>query len=266
MRTRLSVELQAHARRLFEQTDQPGTEIAADCGVDESTIRRLAEREGWVRFVAPPRDLPPVAKLLAEVEALEASLSDRHPEVRGLWAEPRRIDAKLSQESAVALRGAQERAPQGDGEKTPPTPDPSPPLVSLVGGGEKEESGAALSSAAPSSDADEQDTKQRIAEFEQTVMGYVREFDAERKNGRLLPTERLAVARAINTLTDTFNKLQRMRANLPGSIHDDHAYDMPADLDAFRDDLARQIEAFMESRPDEDDAKDDSAAQTGDVS
>lgn len=72
MRTRLSAALQAHARRQFEETDRYVTDIALDCGVDESVLRRMALREGWERYVPPPRDLPPVAKLLAEVEALEA--------------------------------------------------------------------------------------------------------------------------------------------------------------------------------------------------
>jgi hypothetical protein len=71
MRTRLSAELHDHARRLYETTAQYASHIALDCDVDESVIRRMAEREGWVRFVAPPRDLPPVAKLLAQVEDLE---------------------------------------------------------------------------------------------------------------------------------------------------------------------------------------------------
>src|SRR5665647_1460435 len=74
MRLRMSPELQAHARRLYEETDQFVTDIALYVGVNESVVRRMAEREGWVRYVAPPRDLPPVGKLLAEVEALDCLL------------------------------------------------------------------------------------------------------------------------------------------------------------------------------------------------
>ena len=79
MRTRMSPELQAHVQRLYEETDQPVCQIALDVGVNESVIRRMGPREGWVRFEAPPRDLPPVAKLLAEVEELAgASKADGH--------------------------------------------------------------------------------------------------------------------------------------------------------------------------------------------
>ena len=68
MRTRMSPELQAHVQRLYEETDQPVCQIALDVGVNESVIRRMGPREGWVRFEAPPRDLPPVATLLATRE------------------------------------------------------------------------------------------------------------------------------------------------------------------------------------------------------
>lgn len=222
MRTRLSGELQAYARRLFTETDQPGTEIAVDCGVDESVIRRMAKREGWVRFVAPPRDLPPVAKLLAEVEELEVSLT-KAPSIPTVT----------------------------------PTPNPSP-----QGGGEKEESAAASSSAASVANVDEQDSEQRIETLTQAVMGYVREFDALRKNGKLLAKQHLATARAISILTEAFNRLQRLRAALPGSIDHDSYADAPADLDAFRDELARRIDAFIASRTDAGTGGEDDAART----
>jgi hypothetical protein len=219
MRTRLSAELQEHARRLFTETDQPGTEIAADCGVDESVVRRMALREGWVRFVAPPRDLPPVAKLLAEVEKLEASL-----------------------------------APQGDGGGGADGPSPPPSFE-----------GGLRPPFQDDGDRAQPDVQKDIAEFEHAVMGYVREFDALRKNGMLLPTQHLATARAINTLTDAFNKLQRMRAALSGPIHDNAvSADTPADLDEFRDELARRIRAFVASRAGPRDADGDSGPATVD--
>ncbi len=107
MRTRLSEELHAYARRQFEQTDQCVSDIALDVGVDESVIRRMAKREEWVRYVAPPRALSPVAKLLAQVEELEVSVK-----------------------AAPILLSLQQ-------EKLPPTPDPSPPLATLAGRGEE---------------------------------------------------------------------------------------------------------------------------------
>jgi transposase-like protein len=191
MRTRMSPELQAHVRRLYEETDQPVCQIALDVGVNESVIRRMGPREGWVRFEAPPRDLPPVAKLLAQVEELEKA-------------------------GAV-----QERARQDDGE-------------------------------APQDDGDSNGAtrEENIARFTQVVMAHLDEFEAMRRDGKLLPTHHLATARAISILTEAFNRLARLRAALPGTIHDDLAADMPADLDAFREELAQRIETFLASRTD----------------
>jgi hypothetical protein len=80
-------------------------------------------------------------------------------------------------------------------------------------------------------------------------MAHADEFEALRRNGKLTAKDHLATARAISILTDAFNRLQRQRAGLPGSIHDDvAAAEMPTDLDAFRDQLARRIDAFIASR------------------
>ena len=251
-RTRMTPELQAHVKRLYEETDQPVCQIALDVGVNESVIRRMGPREGWVRYVAPPRDLPPLATLLAEVEALESSdVPDRHPEVLA-DGEPRRMagttgavahgcrvyptcDLEMPKPAKRTWDGAQALAPQGDGETAEddgqadpqasptPTPDPSP-----QGGGEKEDN---------------------IARFIRIVRAHLDEFEAVRRDGKLLPKHHLQTARAISILTEAFNRLQRLRASSNGPIHDDLS-DMPADLDAYRLELARQIDAFIASRTD----------------
>jgi hypothetical protein len=64
-------------------------------------------------------------------------------------------------------------------------------------------------------------------------------------------------ARTLSVLTQTLQNLQRLRAATAspqshiGSNDDD---DMPADLDEFRRDLARRIDAFVASRTDGGDA------------
>jgi len=50
-------------------------------------------------------------------------------------------------------------------------------------------------------------------------------------------------ARTLGRLTDTLHKLQQMRCRITGSGSDDD--DIPADIDEFRRDLARRIEAFV---------------------
>jgi hypothetical protein len=62
-------------------------------------------------------------------------------------------------------------------------------------------------------------------------------------------------ARTLATLTQTLHTLQRMRAGLPTeheSYNDDiaRARDLPRDIDEFRRDLARRIDAFVASRTD----------------
>lgn len=70
-------ELLAYMRQRFEQTEDTVVDIAADLGIHANTVRNIARREGWVRFVRPPQDLPSAMKLLAEAEAM-----DRHLELQ----------------------------------------------------------------------------------------------------------------------------------------------------------------------------------------
>ena len=53
-------------------------------------------------------------------------------------------------------------------------------------------------------------------------------------------------ARTLASLTETLQKLQRMQPT-PASTGPDDA-DMPADIDEFRNELARRIEEFVASR------------------
>lgn len=66
------------------------------------------------------------------------------------------------------------------------------------------------------------------------------------------PQSRLAAertARTLSILTDTLQKLQRLQCAVPVNGPD---YDMPADIDEFRRDLARRIEEMAASWPDDD--------------
>lgn len=63
-------EVLADCRRRYEQTSEGPTAIARDVGVEETTIRRLARRERWVKFSPPPRALSPALQLQRRAEAL----------------------------------------------------------------------------------------------------------------------------------------------------------------------------------------------------
>jgi transposase-like protein len=58
-------------------------------------------------------------------------------------------------------------------------------------------------------------------------------------------------ARTLASLTDTLNKIKRLRSPdgfAENDIHSDDYDDLPADIDGFRRGLARRIRVFMESR------------------
>jgi hypothetical protein len=288
MRAKLTPELHDHARRKYETTGEFICNIALDCGVDESTIRRMAKREEWVKYVAPPRDLPPVAKLLAQVEELEASVKAA-PVLLSLQQEKLRPTPDPTPPLAALAGGGEEKAAPGlslpprsggeggsgarerDGvgwgeassssqtiseskEMLPPTDSrcsasafsfgstaaegrlcPSPPRAAHAGGGEQE----AL--------VQRGEKEENITRFIRVVMAHLDEFEAMRRDGKLMPAHHLATARAISILTEAFNKLQRLRAAQPGQNHDDIA-DMPADLDEYRLELTRRIREFLRSR------------------
>ncbi|HEY1473372.1 MAG TPA: hypothetical protein VGF53_04755 [Pseudolabrys sp.] len=76
----------------------------------------------------------------------------------------------------------------------------------------------------------------------------LRSIDAER------------TARTLSVLTETHSKLRRLRLAAAPQAGSDHDDDLPADLDAFRIDLARRIDAFVASRTKPDDAARDAGA------
>jgi hypothetical protein len=69
-------EALAEGRRRYEQTDEMITSIAAALGTSRRTLQRLASEEGWVRYVAPPHELSPAARLEAQAGALAESAHD----------------------------------------------------------------------------------------------------------------------------------------------------------------------------------------------
>jgi transposase-like protein len=79
-RRRYTPALKADGKRRYEQTDEQASLIAADFGIHPGSFWRLAKREGWVRYVPPPRDISSAAKLQVQAEALEQAL---HPPLEG---------------------------------------------------------------------------------------------------------------------------------------------------------------------------------------
>jgi hypothetical protein len=134
-----------------------------------------------------------------------------------------------------------------------PHPDP------LAAGGEK----GRTESAAPAA----QDLA-AIDRLEQAVLRELATVETMRASlGKepLRPMDAERTARTLSVLAETLSKLRRQRLAAAPQAGSDHDNDMPADIDAFRLDLARRIEAFLASRPDEGDAGADAARPVAEV-
>jgi hypothetical protein len=189
-------ELKAHARFRFEQTPESAYSIAADLGMHHTSLKRLAQREGWVRHNPPPvRDITGVMRLADEVEAL-----------------------------------------------TSVTPTPTLPLA---GGGSQ------TAFAAPPSHENAAPDTSAIDRLEAAVLmelSVVERMRVALGPEPLRPFDAQITARTLSSLTETLSKLRRLRlASAPPARTADFD-DIPEDIDEFRFELARRIEAFVASR------------------
>jgi hypothetical protein len=90
-----------------------------------------------------------------------------------------------------------------------------------------------------------------IARLRRAVINELTAVETLRDRLKNEPQSRIAAertARTLSILTHTLQKLQRLQCAVPANGPD---YDMPADIDAFRDELARRIDEMVASRSDE---------------
>jgi|SRR5215831_341173 len=251
-RLNITPDLKADVRRRYETTAEKLATMAADCGCCGETVRAMAKREGWVRFEPPPRDLSPAAKLRMKAEALSeqggASLS--LPPRSGGEGRPPELAPQAQADGVGGVESLQE----------PPTPDPSPPRAARAGGGEKKE---AAGQETPASESTDSDPAVIAAHLLREVSGFLDDIRAARqrmKREGYAKHELQKMSRVIADCSASLARLQTVsqRAAAAGNAQQtdpetaqETLYDdVPADLDAFRDALARRIEAFLASRPD----------------
>jgi hypothetical protein len=92
------------------------------------------------------------------------------------------------------------------------------------------------------------DTVARLYRAVMDELVAVETLRAQLKHEPKSPQDAERTARTLSSLTETLQKLQRLQCAVPQSgPHDD---DIPADIDEFRTELARRIEAFVASRSD----------------
>jgi hypothetical protein len=196
-----------------EETDRSLPSIAAEHEIGLRTLQRMIVREGWKRrSERPPRDLPPMLAVLNEARALLAvGASDRHGDREGS---------------------------DRDNDRSPLPTTPC------------DDVGAGLKPAATD------DRFSKIDRIERLVERHLAAEEAARVQLGTLPGTRAEAERAARTLaslTQTLHLLARLRIGAApdhGPDHDDHDDDddMPRDIDEFRRDLARRIDAWRSSR------------------
>jgi hypothetical protein len=215
-RLKFTPELLANVRRRFEGSDEPLSTMAADLGCCITTLRGIAKREGWVRYVAPPRGLSNAARLLERAEALAGQQTPFVPAQAGTQ-EPGGKAVPCGPGSPLSRERTE------NDEPAVPTPEQVRAAIAELHAGATKE----------------------LADF--------KAFRAALKGKPLGLLERERVARTYSNLSATLRQLQVMLSAAPAAAIDNNetAYDdMPADIDAFRDALARRIETFLASRPD----------------
>jgi predicted transcriptional regulator len=93
------------------------------------------------------------------------------------------------------------------------------------------------------------DTVGRLYRAVLKELASVENLRAQLKREPKSPQDAERTARTLSSLTETLQKLQRLQCAVPQSgSHDD---DIPADIDEFRTELARRVEAFVASRSDQ---------------
>ena len=93
-----------------------------------------------------------------------------------------------------------------------------------------------------------------ILRLRRAVLEDLRAVEAMRAKLKRNPVDAERTARTLSSLTETLQKLQRLQCTLPETeLKDDD--DMPADIDEFRNELARRIKAFVDSRTGGDDVE-----------
>lgn len=206
-----SPEFLAKLRHAYEQTERPLRLMAKDFLIGQRTLYRIAHREGWTRM---PRGLPPAMRMLEEASALLSAPNDAcaNPVLpSGEDPPPRSPSLSLSRSTLPREREREETALAEKGEPQ-----------------------AATASAA-----------ERIAELVQKELAAAEVMRAQLRAGDCAPIDAERMARTLSTLTQTLQTLQRLRAGETRRSNDD---DIPRDINEFRRELARRIDAFVASR------------------
>jgi hypothetical protein len=257
-----SPELLENLRFRFEETAQPVRAIAATVPMGRTTLYALAEELGWTRFVPPPLDLTPAARLAAEAGQLAA-------EAGRLAASSLCLPPRSGEEGRFALRqqgepgwgvacGIEKTA--GGETSSPPTPDPSPPLAAPAGGGEENAAPPSAAQTGQAPDLSNLTPEERKARLSAMARAIDHQLALVRRRQALPQTEHerkeisIEVTNLNAALSQTEQQLQDLDRghNVKSAIGDDG---FPEDVDEAREELARRIDALVDEWLHEADAE-----------
>jgi hypothetical protein len=215
-------EAWAKIRHDYEHTDRPIEDICAEHGISVPKLRYRIKRWGWNRRKLPiPREgPPPVARI------------ERQPTTVAAWE-------TMTPAPTLPLSGGGSEI----AAHFPAGGDADDPLPSK----EREENAPAA-------------IVPRLQSAVARVLPAIEATIARLAGGANNPRDMEQASRALGSLTRTLRELNALLAQHKGRLeaaHDDDD-DMPEDLDAFRYELARRINAFVASRTNEDGAQPDS--------
>jgi hypothetical protein len=262
--SRYTPDFLAAVRHRYEDTDQPMRLIAAEFEIGMTTLQTLVHKQGWSKRSHRARDLRPASRLIDDVIAL-ADL----PAPQGAAAEYSPF--KLTGDRAANPEFSPPPCGEGLGvgvsveeqyRFTTSTPLPNPPPQ----GGREQAEIATRADSIPAEIASRTSASDAglagVEAFLLNRLAAEQAAHARRGGATQESAEGERSARTISILIRALHSLRELRGenSHPETPHDDDD-DMPADIDEFRNKLARRIEAFMESRADDDDAAQAHAAR-----
>jgi hypothetical protein len=279
-------------RRRYEETPQSAETIGLFCGVSARKIESLARENNWTRFRPEPLDVPSSERLrqraMALAEAAERNVNSQSTTCSGgetngsnsrplsvilRWprkARPSKDDghghrSRIYPRPAAMFAGASRQQPTCDGRSSFEARD----LRSLA----PQDDGRESSLVAADTNEPETPTDTIAAGIAQVLAGVQQELATVRairarmtdEPQTILDAQR--VAQTYASLTATLRDLQRAQSG-PQPLQHSGYYDddMPADIDEFRNELARRIRVFVAGRRARSNAQGDAAppvAETG---
>jgi transposase-like protein len=216
---RFSPEVVAAVRYDYEESNKTLAQIASERGVSERTVNRWRDEGQWKRRSDQLRRLPAATRLLDQATALlaEHGLAACHSRERG--------NPIIADVETLAPPGVLRPPFRADGTRS-----------------ELADDSTLAASASPASAIER---IERLVEKELEI-----EEAARAALGTLPrpPADAERAARTLATLTQVLHALARLRGGLSPDVESNDDDDMPRDIDEFRRDLARRIDAWVGSR------------------